>query len=357
MIERMNTDIEKKGAYIKDLEEYKNVCPLKVSYTIIAEDLIVDIEEIYRLREAKREYDILITREKREHTAELSAMKTELFNVINKHKNEMAEKGAQISELVELNKVMEERIDQLLKGQNCEANTMNKERMREDVYDKNDETYIKRNLEIMTVELEGLLARYRVAQAELRKRDLFIATQAKAVEALRKEDESKNAEILHLQQMSDKLASQYKELKKKLLEAHQKVRELNFGVISDMKLKLIEKDKTIHLLKKMVKGNSTEIKNRVYDVIRFNKDNEAIKDSEKPIFNKELLSNYSISPKKIPLPDYQSKYFKKVENFYDVVKCKNYRNNSVNVRKLLNYKRGVKSVSYTHLTLPTNREV
>jgi len=345
-IESMKMEIEKKEKKIEKLEKlkkgYENMCPLSIKYTICAEDHIIDVQEVYRLRETKRNYDALV-------------MKIKGDNMDHKNKvlsNELLQKNDEIKKLTESNKAMEEMISQLTKKQNAWKNQAFKDKKgeqmqeREDIvlkekelYDSKDEACIKRNLEVMTIELECLLARYKVAQVELRKREQTISSQNRAMEVLRKEVETKNTEILSLQQKNNKLFNQYRELKEKLCEAHQKVHNLNFGVINNMKLNLTEKDKTIRLLKEMIRGHNGEFKG--HDTIKLKKG--LISNRIDVISDKELLSKHGMSPDKSFLPDYQGQYLKKLESFCKAIKSRNYRNNSVNVRKVLSYKRELKS--------------
>ena len=347
-------------------------CGLTVKYDIYTEDPIIDIEELYKLREINRNHDMLMTQVEMKLKTKLKQI-TELENNVKNlkklHKEELERKDGEILSLKEVLKTVDETINKIDERENVLKQKIAEEHKIVEEKEKQFKDLENINNKVIQ-EKEEALKQCQNLTEKITKNETEIAVLNKNCEELKNEIDIKTDELGKLKQYGEKLFATLSETKVKLDMSEMKFRDLKNTVVIDLKNKLQEKTQITSVLREMIKGERVDSKLRDYSAKKLRKgrnlkkfthyfnteEKEGTKIDNQPILDKPVeniqkdisedrLENKITLMKPVKekqvsfkeIPNYKEKYGRQVENYCNIIKSKYFRNNSINIKNAMNY--------------------
>jgi len=347
---------------------------LNVTYKLFVDDPYIDTQEIFSLREFKRNYSTIIRqieKKVKEREFKIKELEIDKLDMERRHKDNIEEKDIIIKDLNMSVKLLEEKIFQKTKGVNWkekldEAIILATERAKEIEELKENKETLQREVGLLTARIKKLEEQILLKEDTIKALNEEIAKQQNDLKL-------KTEEYGKLKADHNDLINEAKKNRLLLNAMQLKYHDLNFTVVGNLKKDIKEKNKVISTLKGVVKDKHTEIEIKDNDIVQLKKNlrlqkhkshidpyspnrlhSKIVKRSpiikeikDKPIKNtnteiKEVSNESHSAEEKAedPLPlikDYKEKCNNHKDNYYYDVKTKNYRNNSINVRNVLNY--------------------
>eukprot|EP00826_Nyctotherus_ovalis_P041076 TRINITY_DN4100_c0_g4_i1.p1 TRINITY_DN4100_c0_g4~~TRINITY_DN4100_c0_g4_i1.p1 ORF type:complete len:498 (-),score=145.61 TRINITY_DN4100_c0_g4_i1:245-1738(-) len=365
---------------------------LGVSFKIFALDSVSEseIQELTKLREENtnliksvneaKELVAMIDKDNRavgEYEEKCKVLQSEIDDLKSRHANELAAKNELIKKLESVNSGLEVKLAQVAAAEKIQRQ---KAESANAVIDQNQKELIELEASKSEIqnEIRALVVQCKERDKEITQRGIFINKQQQEMEELHAELRQIDAEKSALQKQNARLANILKEKRVQLSNANLKIKEINTSVILELKSSLEDRERTISMLKEIIKGHNAEINVKNRDIARFKKSLGKVKSQKAsigqhvtnrtseteaklaqasvnspiikkveftPEVNKKKLldeSTETYSPPSFKTPvTYQAKYAQIIDKYLNEVHDVNYRNNSSNVRNALCYKHNV----------------
>jgi len=319
-------------------KELMSECALNITYNIPAMDYIIDITEIYKLREENKNIGIKYT--EAEKIVQRIHMREQWFNkeiseATQRHNEELRVKEEKIKELLEEKKRLEQEVEKMIE---CEKNWHKKmEKTVLVIQQKGDEIEsIERNRSDMRNRIEILISQFKELQAQAQQKDALINNLKKTIGELEVTIGKKNKEINKLKGETSTFDDKLKDYRVKLSAAQGKVHDLGFTALASLRKDIQERDNTISSLKKTLKEYNNDIKVKNYIIMQLKQNVRPIRPiKELNLQNKRELTPLIPKVKAEDISEIKNNYVWKLENDNKPVK---YRNDSSNMKKVLKFR-------------------
>jgi len=375
----MKEELESKDKEIAVLKEKyeKADFDLGISFKILTIDS--DTEELNKLQELNKELTEQLNKLKgqtiiqdKEAEGGLKAVQSELEDIKKRHASELMKKNELIKALEKMNIELEAKLAQITAAEKIQRQKVENLNV---VIEQNQKELIEleANKSEMQNEIRVLIVQCKEREREISQRGAFINKQQEKIEEFHNALKQIDAEKSSILQQNNRLTAILKEKKMQLSNVNLKIRELNTSVIQELKRIIEDRDRTISMLKEIVRGHNAELNLKNRDITRLKKNLGKVKSQKVSVSNKKssrvheseakssinppILKKVEFTPEinkkalldasfetnspastkikaKVPV-NYKAKYDQLIDNYLNEVHDVNYRNDSSNVRSAL----------------------
>ena len=415
----MQNELKEKNEEILRLtsinDELLKDCKLDITFEMFAEEPATDIKELERLQKENQEMKSKLNdydETTKEIQSKINALEKEKSNLNKNHEDELKNKDDRI-------KGLENEINNKVNEINSKANDIKKlketeKKLKKEISEFDSKMQSKQSvidkLEVeknnMKNEIKTLIVQCKTFENESRQKDLAIKQQQQNLEVIQYELSVKNSDIERLEDQCNRLSSTLKDKRIMLNNAHLRIRELERNVVTNLKNNISDKDRTILLLKEVLKGHHIELTAKNKDIIRLKralsrtKPNNLQNKTEHKGFNIKVVHPADVIEDSLPMeteerpemespeidnaksklngsvPRYKEIYMNQLNDYFKSICRGNKKNDSYNVRNALHYNKylpdsrntGINAHSMSvklrsgpnksnqYVTLPTNNE-
>jgi len=360
-------EIEEELIKVKELnEELLKDSGISVNFNLFADEPIADIEEIKRLKEENKKYKMEIDNfdeTKKGIEDQVCDLQKEILSLEEKYAKELCVKCEAIKNIENIIRDTNEQMIQSkakeidLQKQLTDSHTQIRSKAREI-------EVLEQKKKEMKAEIKTLIVKCQCLKSEITQKDFLIKQQHQNIELLQYEVAMKQAEILRINEERNNLAAQIKAKRVVLTNAQLKIKELNRNIVSSLQVNAEDRDRTIIILKELLKGHHNELNMKNKDIRELKKDLAQVKSlnnnilvptepslikvktkevQAKPSRNtsKEstIESKVNMISLKPSIPTYKERYMKLYDEYSNTINVRNRKNNSTNVKNVLSYDR------------------